>query len=226
MSTSLQARNSVDVAKPASRGSGERRDPARTREQILQAAIVEFSVNGFAGARIDKIAARAGANKRMIYHYYGNKDDLFQAVMERTYDDIRTKESQLSLSDMDPQGAMRRLVEFSFGYFTENPHFTRLLNIENLYRARHIKGSQRVRKMHSPLVEMIEDILARGRAKGVFRDDADPIQLYTSVAALGYFYFSNVHTLSAIFDVDFAAPPARERRLAHIVDVIMSYLRP
>lgn len=226
MSTSLQARNSVDVAKPASRGSGERRDPARTREQILQAAIVEFSVNGFAGARIDKIAARAGANKRMIYHYYGNKDDLFQAVMERTYDDIRTKESQLSLSDMDPQGAMRRLVEFSFGYFTENPHFTRLLNIENLYRARHIKGSQRVRKMHSPLVEMIEDILARGRAKGVFRDDVDPIQLYTSVAALGYFYFSNVHTLSAIFDVDFAAPPARERRLAHIVDVIMSYLRP
>ena len=216
----------VDVAKPASRGSGERRDPARTREQILQAAIVEFSVNGFAGARIDKIAARAGANKRMIYHYYGNKDDLFQAVMERTYDDIRTKESQLSLSDMDPQGAMRRLVEFSFGYFTENPHFTRLLNIENLYRARHIKGSQRVRKMHSPLVEMIEDILARGRAKGVFRDDADPIQLYTSVAALGYFNFSNVHTLSAIFDVDFAAPPARERRLAHIVDVIMSYLRP
>ena len=226
MSTSLQARNSVDVAKPASRGSGERRDPARTREQILQAAIVEFSVNGFAGARIDKIAARAGVNKRMIYHYYGNKDDLFQAVMERTYDDIRTKESQLSLSDMDPQGAMRRLVEFSFGYFTENPHFTRLLNIENLYRARHIKGSQRVRKMHSPLVEMIEDILARGRAKGVFRDDVDPIQLYTSVAALGYFYFSNVHTLSAIFDVDFAAPPARERRLAHIVDVIMSYLRP
>ena len=151
------------MRKVAVREIGERRDPIRTREQIIQAAIVEFSVNGLAGARIDAIAARAGVNKRMIYHYYGNKADLFLAVMERTYDDIRTKESQLRLSDIEPVSGMRRLIEFSFGYYTENPHFIRLLDTENLYRARHIKRSLRVREMHSPLVEMIGDILERGR---------------------------------------------------------------
>ena len=214
------------MRKVAVREIGERRDPIRTREQIIQAAIVEFSVNGLAGARIDAIAARAGVNKRMIYHYYGNKADLFLAVMERTYDDIRTKESQLRLSDIDPVSGMRRLIEFSFGYYTENPHFIRLLDTENLYRARHIKRSLRVREMHSPLVEMIGDILERGRNRSVFRSDVDPIELYTSIAALGYFYFSNVHTLSVIFGVDFSSPEACERRRDHIIDVILGYLRP
>lgn len=214
------------MRKVAVREIGERRDPSRTREQIIQAAIVEFSVNGFAGARIDKIAARAGVNKRMIYHYYGNKADLFLAVMERTDDDIRTKESQLRLRDIDPMSGIRRLIEFSFRYYSENPHLIRLLNTENLYWARHVKRSLRVREMRSPLVEMIGDVLERGRNRSVFRSDVDPIELYMSIAALGYFYFSNVHTLSANFGVDFSSPEACERRRDHIIDVILGYLRP
>jgi len=204
----------------------ERRDPARTRAQILEAALVEFAQKGLDGARVDQIAARAGANKRMLYHYFGNKEDLFLAVLERTYDDIRGREAALHLEDMAPVAGMRRLVEFSFGYYTRNPYFISLLNSENLHRARHLRRSARIRQMHSPLVHMIGDLLRRGQAAGVFRRDVDPVQLYISIAGMGYFYFSNVHTLSTIFAADLATPEACARRAAHIVEVVLGYLRP
>ncbi len=202
------------------------RDPARTRERILEAAISEFSDKGYSGARIDEIARRAGANKRMIYHYFGNKENLFRHVLECTYDDIRAKEAELHLDDLDPETGMRRLIEFSFGYYTENPHFIRLLNTENLHKAAHLKRSDRVREKHSLLVRMIEELLERGRHAGVFRADVNPMQLYISIAGIGFFYFSNIHTLSTIFGADLDTPDARATRLAHITEVILGYLRP
>src|SRR6266540_995325 len=59
------------------------RDPERTRERILGAALKEFSAHGFAGARVDRIARRARINKRMLYHYFGNKEGLFRAILRR-----------------------------------------------------------------------------------------------------------------------------------------------
>jgi AcrR family transcriptional regulator len=203
-----------------------RRAPERTREQILQAAIGEFSRAGLDGARVDTIARRAGANKRMLYHYFGSKDDLFLAVLERIYDDIRHAETALHLEALDPAAAMRRLVEFSFAYFIDHPHFIPLLNSENLQAAQHLKRSRRVRRMHSPFVAMIEGILARGQGAGVFRAGVDPVQLYISIAGLGYFYFSNMHTLSAIFARDLAAPRRLAERKRHAVEVVLGYLRP
>src|SRR3954454_8570736 len=57
------------------------RDPVRTRERILAAALREFADKGFAGARVDAIAAAASINKRMLYHYFGDKEGLFREVL-------------------------------------------------------------------------------------------------------------------------------------------------
>jgi AcrR family transcriptional regulator len=213
-------------AKGRSRAKQGRRAPERTREQILQAAIREFADKGLGGARVDTIAARAGANKRMLYHYFGNKADLFLAVLERIYDDIRHAETELHLEALAPVAAMRRLVEFSFGYFIANRHFIPLLNSENLHRARHLKRSKRIREMHSPLVAMISRMLERGRDSGEFRRDVDPVQLYVSIAALGYFYFANIHTLSTIFGRDLSRPRRIAERKRHAADMVLGYLRP
>jgi AcrR family transcriptional regulator len=59
------------------------RDPQRTRDRILAAALAEFSTEGFAGARVARIARRAKINKRMLYHYFGNKEDLFREIFDR-----------------------------------------------------------------------------------------------------------------------------------------------
>lgn len=220
---------SASLPAPSSAEGGRaavRRHPERTRERILRAAIVEFTAKGLSGARVDQIARRAGANKRMLYHYFGGKQDLFLAVLERIYDDIRRAEAELHLEELDPETAMRRLVGFSFDYCRDNPPFIHLLNSENLHGARHLRRSSRIREMHSPLIALIGRLLRRGAAVGRFRKRVDPVQLYISIAALGFFYFSNIHTLSTVFGRDLSNVPAIEERRRHAEDVILGYLRP
>lgn len=203
-----------------------KRNPEDTKERILAAAIDVFSRQGLGGGRVDAIAERAGANKRMIYHYFGNKDQLFIHVLEAVYGHIRSHERELHLDDLDPETAMRELVRYTFDYFLENPHFIRLLNNENLYEAKHLKQLSSIRDMHTPLTGRIKAILDRGVQTGVFRNGVDPVQLYISIAGVGYFYHSNVHTLSTIFGRPLGATDAIDERRAHVIDVVMGYLRP
>ena len=202
------------------------RDPGRTRAAILDAATQEFTAKGLAGARIDTIAKRAAANKRMIYHYFGDKEGLYLAVLEQTYAAIRTAEVGLKLGGRDPVDGMRELIAFTWQYFLAHPEFLSLLGTENLHGARYLKQSQRIRDLHSPLVGMLSDLLARGAKSGVFRSGVDPVQLYITIASLGFFYLSNRHTLSTIFGRDLGADDMIAARGKHVVDVVLAYLRP
>ena len=202
-----------------------RRDPARNQERILRAATAEFAHYGLGGARVDRIAERAGANKRMLYYYYGNKEDLFLAVMEASYARIRSAELGLHLGEIPPDEGIRRLVEFTWTYYLKNPEFLNLLNSENPHQARHIRRSKNIPALHSPFVATIEDLLARGVKAGKFRRGVDAVQLYISIAALGYFYLGNRHTLSTIFRRDLLLPKARAERLKHMIELVLGYLR-
>jgi AcrR family transcriptional regulator len=203
-----------------------RRDPVKSKNRILRAAVAEFADKGLQGARVDEIARRAGANKRMLYHYFGNKEDLFLEALEFAYEEIRRAELDLHLADLPPVEAMQRLVSFTFNYFVEAPHFITLLNSENLHRARHLKRSKRILDMHSTVVEMLSDLLRRGQDERVFRTGVDPVQLFITIASVGYFYFSNIHTLSTIFARDFASDAERKTRHDHALEVVLGYLRP
>ncbi|MGA7488324.1 MAG: TetR family transcriptional regulator [Xanthobacteraceae bacterium] len=208
-----------------SKPRARRRDPDRTREAILAAAQREFAAKGLSGGRVDAIARRARANKRMIYHYFGNKDGLYLAALERVYADLRGTERTLDLGHLAPAAAIRRLVEFTFDYSRRHPELISLINNENLHGARHLRKSKKVRGLHSPFVAMIGDILRRGVAQGVFRRGLDPIDLYITIAAVGYFYLSNNRTLSAIFGRDLGSAAACRRRKRHNVDVILHAIR-
>lgn len=200
------------------------RDADRSQSIILAAARDEFAEYGLGGARVDRIAERAGLNKRLIYYYFEDKEKLFRAVLEHAYRDIRERETQLHLLDLEPEAAVRKLVEFTWNYYLEHPEFMTLLNSANLHRARHLEGSQKARELNSPLVDTLAAVLERGRRDGSFRGGVDPVQLYVSIAGLAYFYLSNTHTLSAIFGRDLMAPKARSERLSHMQDVILGYL--
>jgi len=200
------------------------RDADRSQSTILAAARDEFAEFGLGGARVDRIAERAGLNKRLIYYYFEDKEKLFQAVLEQAYRDIREQEMQLHLLDMEPVAAVRRLVEFTWNYYLAHPEFMTLLNSANLHKARHLAESRRAKELNSPLVETLAGVLERGRREGSFRGGVDPVQLYVSIAGLAYFYLSNSHTLSAIFGRDLMSPKARNERLSHMTDVILGYL--
>jgi AcrR family transcriptional regulator len=200
------------------------RDSERSQATILCAARDEFSEHGLGGARMDRIALRAGLNKRLIYYYFDDKEQLFRAVLEKAYQHIRQEESQLNLLGLQPLEAIRKLVEFTWNYYLNHPEFLTLLNSANLHRARHLDESERIREMNTPLIATLGEILERGRKEGSLRGGVDPMQLYVSIAGLAYFYLSNNHTLSAIFGRDLMTPKAHNERLSHMCDVILGYV--
>jgi AcrR family transcriptional regulator len=202
------------------------RDPEGMRKRILDAATAEFARHGYGGARIDRIAKRAGANKRMLYYHVGKKDELYLAILEATYEHIRAAERRLNLEALAPGEAIAKLIAFTWQYYLDNPEFIALLNNENLHRARYLKRSGKVKQLHSPFVELIANVLRRGEATGELRRGIDPVQLYISIASLSYFYQSNSATLSVIFGRDLMVPQAREERLAHMTDLVLAALRP
>ncbi|MCC5968867.1 MAG: TetR family transcriptional regulator [Pararhodobacter sp.] len=201
-----------------------RRNSEKTKEQILAAARAEFCKHGLAGARVDAIAERAKANKRLLYHYFGNKEELYRAVLMDAYAEIRAGERQLNLDALSPDEAMDRLVRFTFRHFLAHPWFTSLLSTENVQNAAFLKTLPDIPALHSPLVGQIERILENGHREGIFRDGIDPVQLYISIAALGYFYVSNMKTLSVIFQRDLSATSPVQEREAQIVQMVLRYL--
>jgi AcrR family transcriptional regulator len=203
-----------------------RRQPDATRRRILSAATSEFAAKGLAGARVDEIAARARVSKRMLYHYFGHKEALWLAVLEHAYLHIRSEERELDVSRLSPVAGMRRLIEFTVGYVQSHPEFISLLLGENLHRAKYLRRSHKVRDMHTSLLGVIADLLKRGHRAGVFRNGVDPAELYITIAALGFFYFSNIHTLSTIFGRNFHSVGARRRHLEHATHVVLGFLRP
>ncbi len=221
--------STVWLEMPKQRANGEkpqRRDPAATRKKLLAAARREFAGKGLAGARVDEIAARAGVNKQLVYHYFGDKDALYLAVLEWVYEEIRAQERKLNLEGLPPQHAIQKLIESSFDHLARHPDFIVLLNDENRNGARHVRASLKIEDMHSPLVSMVSTILKQGVQAGTFRKGINPVHLYISIAGLSYFFFSNTPTLSAIFGKDLTTAAAKRTRRRHVVDLVMQALRP
>jgi AcrR family transcriptional regulator len=189
-----------------------------TQENILRAATKVFAKHGFAGGRIEQISKAAKSHDRMIYYYFGNKEELFIAVIEDTYRRFNEAESKLALDIHNPVEDLKTLVRFMWNYYQQNPEFITLLNSENLHRGKHISKSLRAREYSSPAISLLGRVLAKGVETGAFREDVRARDIYLMSASLAYFYVSNRFTLSAFLGEDLEAPTA----LAHWEEFITS----
>jgi AcrR family transcriptional regulator len=205
--------------------TGRQRDAERTRQEILDVAAREFADRGFAGGRVDEIADRTRTTKRMIYYYYGGKEQLFVAVLERAYAEIRAAEQTIDVDDLGPAAAIRRLAELTFDHHESHPDFSRLVSIENIHRAAHILGRDDFAGQNSPAIELIERILERGRRDGSFTRAVDAVDLHMMISAFCVFRIANRHTFGAIFDRDLADPALRDRYRTMLGDMVVAYLR-
>ncbi len=201
------------------------KDSADLKVEILRAATAEFSTKGFDGARMDAIARRAGVNINLVYHYFGNKDALFVAVMEAAYLTIRTYHNDINLRALDPEAAMSELVRSTFRLFSDNLHIIGLLSSENMHEACHIRQSEQIRNLYNPLLDFIGETLARGVAEGTFRSGVDPVELFITISAQSYFHLSNRHTLGFILHRDLTSAESLAARQRHVVEVILSFLK-
>lgn len=218
------------IFRPMSAGRTKKRlgsrDPLATRARILKAATREFAAKGYDGARVNAVVKEARCNINLVYHYFGNKEQLFIAVMEHLYGDIRAHHKDMELRGTGPEEAMRGLISSTFRMFIERPEAIGLLVSENVHRARHIQNSKLIVSMYNALLDFIRETLDRGVARGVFRAGIDPTDLFISINAEGYFYLSNRHTLGVILHQDFMTEERLKQRERFIIDVIMGFLRP
>jgi AcrR family transcriptional regulator len=200
-------------------------DAEKTRRDILATATKEFARDGYNGARIDAIAARTATTKRMIYYYFGSKEKLYIAVLEHQYGRIRAHEADLRLDALPPETAIRALTEFTFDYDHANPDFVRLVAIENIHHARHLKMSKTIRSVNATIVDAIDDILRRGRAEGTFNSRVGAVDVHMLMSALCFFHVSNLHTFGAIFRRDFLSPQVRKAHRVLVADFIVHLLK-
>ncbi|WP_118180305.1 TetR/AcrR family transcriptional regulator [Paraburkholderia phosphatilytica] len=199
-------------------------DPEETKRNILEVATQEFSSMGLTGARVDAIAERTNTTKRMLYYYFGSKEGLYEAVLEKVYGDIRTLEQDLRIDELPPADGMRALVEFTFDYHDRHRDFVRLVTIENIHGAKYIEQLKSFKTRNASVVRTIEDLLARGVAAGEFRDDIDAIDLHLLISSLCFHRVANRHTFGSAFGRDPSHPRLRARHRAMVVDAVMRFV--
>src|SRR5262245_15219179 len=213
-----------DVARRGKSRSQRINDPDGNRRNIIEVATQEFAEKGFSGARVDEIAARTKTSKRMIYYYFGGKEQLYIAVIEEAYRKIRSIESGLDLVHQSPEDAMRALVGFTFDYQNAHPEFVRLVMNENILNGAYVAQSKDIQRLNRAVINTVSDLLARGQREGSFRADLDPVDLHMSISALCFFNVANRATFSTIFKRDMGSQKALAARRAQVVDLILRYV--
>ena len=199
-------------------------DPERTRLDILNVATEEFASAGFSGARVDMIAERTRTSKRMIYYYFGSKEGLYLAALEKVYGELRAAEMSLDVTHGSPLDAMRRLIEVTFDYQEAHPEFVRLVNTENVNYGRYIEQSEAIRSLNVSIIDVVASILQRGQEQGLFRSDLDPVDVHMLISAFCFFRVSNQYTFGIVFRRDLSSPELRQRHRVMISEVVLQWL--
>jgi AcrR family transcriptional regulator len=204
-----------------SESTTRRRDPERTRQDILAVATAEFAANGYDGARVDEIAALTQTTKRMIYYYFDSKEGLYLRVIEAAYQGIRNLEQTLDVDGLTPVEALRRLAETTFDHHTTHRDFVRLVAIENIHRAEHISRSTTIPDLNSTAVATLTKVLERGIADGSFRADVDALDIHAMISAYAIFHVANRYTFRTLFGRDLLDPERHDHSRALAGDMVV-----
>ena len=216
----------VDTAAVSVRTAAMRKPkaPEANRARIVKAAIDEFASRGFKGASMDAIASRTHTTRAMINYYFGSKEQVYLAVLEHVYSEIRQAEGLLDLDHLAPVDAIRRIVEFTFNYYLDHEGFVRLVVAENQAKGRHLKKSKAMRSLNRTIIDTLGRVIERGQRDGRFRPDLDPVEIHMAIAALGMFNMTNQFTFTAIFQREMGAKGDVARRRDTVADIVLSYL--
>ena len=195
------------------------RDPERTRARLLRTGIRLFAARGFHGVSVDEIVAAAKVNKRMVYHYFGSKEDLYLEVLGEVF--ARLAEPELGAVDREgaPDQKLRRLLAAYYDFLDENPEIVRLLLWENLDGGRHI-AAEPGRLSKNPFVERFRAIIDEGVRAKIFRAPRDARHLLVNLIGLCFIYHSNRHSLAASIGVG-VDPTERRARLEQACDLVL-----
>ncbi|MEI6467168.1 MAG: TetR/AcrR family transcriptional regulator [Verrucomicrobiota bacterium] len=195
------------------------RNPDRTRRRILQAAISLFAKQGFHAVSVDQIVGQAKVNKRMVYHYFGSKDALFEAALSEVYTRIEAIEFDAIERGRKPREQLSRLLESYFEFLDKEPEFTRLLQWENLEKGRHLTKENHL-LTKNPFLNRFRAIVQAGVDSGEFRPDLDVTHLMIHFIGLCFIYHSNRFSLSQSLALDLGHAKVKERGLNQVLTLV------
>ncbi len=221
------------MSEPGSRRSGQGRvhDAEGTREAILDAAEEIFAENGFDGARIDAIAAKAGYNKSLIFHYFGDKLGLYAEVLKRADRDTRELQERVLIPLLENEGiasnaqGFRILLETTvtilFDYLVEHPRLMRILLWEQA------EGWPTYVKIAAQFdtadVEQFEKLFHTARNAGFLRSDFAPAIQLTMVLQICQSYLTYIPLYQTLLpDEDFSSIAALERAREQLVKFVVA----
>ncbi|WP_108484223.1 TetR/AcrR family transcriptional regulator [Oceaniglobus ichthyenteri] len=198
-----------------------KKDPEAVKENILTIATEEFARYGLSGGNINEIASKTSTSKRMIYYYFGDKEGLYTHVLERVYSSLREAEQQLDVTDLEPVAALRRLTEATFDSHVGNPQFVRLVMIENIHNAEYVRKSGIIPKLNKSIIDKLASVCERGKAIGVFRNDAEPLELHWMTSSASFYYVSNRATFSTSFGNNLFTDDGQKRIRSRVADMVL-----
>ncbi len=196
----------------------------KARQRLLDTAIRLFAENGFAGTSLDEVVTDAQINKRMVYHYFGSKERLYQEALSAEYRKLETLEAKTLLPD-DPIGkVVEDLVSAYFSFLQANPEFVHLILWENLNKGRSLDAME-VQLSKSPLMERLVEVVCAGQKKGTIRKEIDSRFLLISLIGNCMVYYSNRFTLSRALGLDLADPKVLECASKAVADMILNGIK-
>jgi TetR/AcrR family transcriptional regulator len=197
-----------------------KRNPEKTKASILNFAAELFAERGFHGTGLNEICEKARANKRMIYHYYGNKEALYLAVHRKEWETLGgwfLKEfSARNGSDIsDESRLLIEAVRIFHDFVTTHPLFVRLLMWDGLEGGRASRSLWK--DIRGPIYRQLEGLVLRAQDKGFIAQDLKASHLIISFMGAIAFYFSHAATMVDIFHKDALSPEAVEERKEQIL---------
>lgn len=160
----------------------------------------------------------------MIYYYFGSKERLYVAALEKAYEDIRVTEQNVDVENLDPVTAIRMLAEFTFDRHEANPTFSRLVSYENMQNAQFVTAASGFPGLERPIIRMLEKVLRRGRTDGVFQRDIDAFDVHMMISSFCFFRINNRYTFAANFGRNLVEPSRRAMYRQMIGDIVVEYL--
>ncbi|MDY7013601.1 MAG: TetR/AcrR family transcriptional regulator [Cyanobacteriota bacterium] len=194
------------------------RDAEKTKQQILDAAEIEFAKHGLKGARTDEIAKAAGVASRMIYYYFENKEGLYQTVLQRPATEIQDVLAQIELENSSPEEALAAVIRAAIAYETQHRHRGMLLFQE----ASQNQGKYFTQTNWQQAIELLTAILERGVKAEIFRP-VDPYMTTLNIIGICVFYGNAYENLKHLTPHrDLLSPETIEQYTRAAVDLVLN----
>ena len=200
------------------------KDSTKSKEDILKAAEQKFSEKGLYGTRVDEIAAAAKINKRMIYEYFGSKEELYKAVLCEVYGRLGYREQMLLAEELPCVQAVRAVVTLYFDFLRDNPTYVSLILWENLNKGEYIDDLD-FSNIKQPALVALRNLIERGKKEGVFKEKIDTEQIILMLLTSSFASFSNRYTLSKLLGYDLSSYDSIEKRAVNLADMLLTYMR-